>query len=104
MKYSLFVTKREAEQLKPLFHNETIRRWLLACVEEQIKREERLVLDYIRNQAHGLATCPHDMILNGDLGVPVPDTLPNRVVRFDIPEAFLRNPRAPLTRYEGIAV
>lgn len=73
-------------------------------VEKQLAKEERAALDYMRDHAHDLATNPHDMILNGDLGVLMPDLfLPNQGIRLDVPDAFLRYPRALPIELKGVA-
>ena len=73
-------------------------------VEEQLDKELRVTLDYMRDHAHDLATNPHNMILNGDLGAWTTGLWPSQVIRLDIPDAFLRHPRALPIELKGIAV
>jgi len=105
---SKFTVKVDCGDLEPQWDFTEMNELALAAikerVEEQIAKEERAVLDYIRDRAHDLTTCPHDMIMDGDLGAFITfDTLPNRLIRFDIPPAFLRFPRALPIKLKGIA-
>ena len=92
------------DALEPPWDFTEMNKLMLAAAKEQFARGERAALDYMRDHAHDLATNPHDMILNGDLGAFLPSLLPNQLIRLDIPDAFLGHPRALPIALKGIAV
>jgi hypothetical protein len=105
---SKFTVKVDWSDLEPQWDFTEMSELALAAakerVEKQLDKELHATLDYMRDHAHELATNPHDMILNGDPGAWTTGLLPNQVIRLDIPDAFLRHPRALPIELKGIAV
>ena len=105
---SKFTVKVDWSGLEPQWDFTEMNELVLAAaterVEKQLAKGMCATLDYMRDHAHDLATNPHDMILNGDLGAWTTCLLPNQVIRLDIPDAFLRHPRALSVELKGIAV